>query len=145
MSHLQEAVRTHFSSLTSLKQQAAQYRQEKEGKSCVLYTQFTTSVYSYKKITFLYDYLCSAAETRAEELRFKFQELTANSSLMRVSHILWPMKVKRERLIHRFYLLFDSRLNCIFWLSNCWLYFKIWLFVDRFIIIFTDKLIAYNL
>ena len=30
MNHLQEAVRTHFSSLTSLKQQAAQYRQEKE-------------------------------------------------------------------------------------------------------------------
>jgi hypothetical protein len=31
MNHLQEAVRTHFSSLTSLKQQAAQYRKEKEG------------------------------------------------------------------------------------------------------------------
>ena len=31
MNHLQEAVRTHFSALTSLKQQAAQYRQEKEG------------------------------------------------------------------------------------------------------------------
>ena len=56
MNHLQEAVRTHFSSLTSLKQQAAQYRQEKE-----------------------------SAETRAEELRLKFQELTANSSLMQVS------------------------------------------------------------
>ena len=39
MSHLQEAVRTHFSSLTSLKQQAAQYRQEKEGKSRIFYNQ----------------------------------------------------------------------------------------------------------
>ena len=56
MNHLQEAVRTHFSSLTSLKQQAAQYRQEKE-----------------------------SAETRAEELRLKFHELTANSSLMQVN------------------------------------------------------------
>ena len=37
MSHLQEAVRTHFSSLTSLKQQAAQYRQEKEGENRFIY------------------------------------------------------------------------------------------------------------
>jgi DNA repair exonuclease SbcCD ATPase subunit len=53
MSHLQEAVRTHFSALTSLKQQAAQYREEKEH-----------------------------AEKTAEELRNKYQELTANTSLM---------------------------------------------------------------
>ena len=30
MNHLQEAVRTHFSALTSLKQHAAQLREEKE-------------------------------------------------------------------------------------------------------------------
>jgi predicted ribosome quality control (RQC) complex YloA/Tae2 family protein len=53
MNHLQEAVRTHFSALTSLKQQAAQYREEKE-----------------------------TAEKTAEELRNKYQELTANTSLM---------------------------------------------------------------
>jgi DNA repair exonuclease SbcCD ATPase subunit len=53
MSHLQEAVRTHFSALTSLKQQAAQYREEKEH-----------------------------AEKTAEELRNKYQELNANTSLM---------------------------------------------------------------
>lgn len=53
MSHLQEAVRTHFSALTSLKQQAAQYREEKEN-----------------------------AEKKVEELHNKYQELTANTSLM---------------------------------------------------------------
>lgn len=49
--HLQEAVRAHFSALTSLKQHANQLREEKE-----------------------------AAEKRAEELRLKYQELEMGSS-----------------------------------------------------------------
>jgi len=53
ISHLQEAVRTHFSALTSLKQQANQLREEKE-----------------------------AAEKKAEDLRLKYQELETGSSVM---------------------------------------------------------------
>lgn len=50
MSHLQEAVRTHFSSLTSLKQQAAQYRQEKEGENQIFHFYFYYTVWYSKFI-----------------------------------------------------------------------------------------------
>lgn len=53
VSHLQEAVRTHFSALTSLKQHANQLREEKE-----------------------------MAEKKAEDLRLKYQELEVGSSVM---------------------------------------------------------------
>lgn len=53
VSHLQEAVRTHFSALTSLKQQAAQLREEKE-----------------------------AADQRCEEMRLKHQQLEAGQSAL---------------------------------------------------------------
>eukprot|EP00606_Chrysophyceae_sp_TOSAG23-5_P000755 GSChrysophyteH2.ASY1.ANO1.454.1 assembled CDS len=53
VNHLQEAVRTHFSALTSLKQHAAQLREEKE-----------------------------AAERRAEEMALKLQESEADSSVI---------------------------------------------------------------
>ena len=50
--HLQEAVRTHFSALTSLKQHAAQLREEKE-----------------------------AAEKRCEEMKLRLGEMEGSSSL----------------------------------------------------------------
>jgi protein fantom len=53
VAHLQEAVRTHYSALTTLKQHAAQLREEKE-----------------------------EAEKKAEEMRMKYQELDANTSLL---------------------------------------------------------------
>lgn len=53
VTHLQEAVRTHFSALTSLKQQAATLREEKE-----------------------------EAEKRAEEMKIKLQELESGTSLL---------------------------------------------------------------
>jgi len=52
VNHLQEAVRTHYSALTSLKQHASQLREEKE-----------------------------AAERRAEEMLLKLQEVEAGSSM----------------------------------------------------------------
>jgi Ca2+-binding EF-hand superfamily protein len=51
--HLQEAVRTHFSALNSLKNQAAEMREEKE-----------------------------AAERAAEDMKMKYQELEAGTSLL---------------------------------------------------------------
>jgi uncharacterized coiled-coil DUF342 family protein len=53
VNHLQEAIKTNFSALNSLRQQAAQYREEKE-----------------------------EAERAAEELKLKYRELEAGSNLL---------------------------------------------------------------
>ena len=92
MSHLQEAVRTHFSSLTSLKQQAAQYRQEKEGENQIFYFVFCFFYYTVWYTKFVLSQQSVALDY------FKNSTIVIQNSILLIIAILY------DRIFQNFYL-----------------------------------------